>query len=181
VTKLAPLARPAGRFDLLVSTGLADRVLPELRRCRWNATSIIATRSIRTADRLDQAIGGDAAGQRQIWSSGWPRCCTTSASRATGVSRRAASPSTPPRSGRGQARGAGRFFLGLGSLPLPFGVRSVTALRFSAERSRTWPRVELHPPALPRLQRGLGRREWTDSRAAAYVRDAGDQLGGCTS
>ena len=95
LAKLLLADRPARRAGSCWSlTGLADRVLPELPALRLERDEHHRHKDVfeHCLTVLEQAIDlerrGSATGP--TWSSGWPRCCTTSASRRRGGSSPAA-------------------------------------------------------------------------------------------
>ena len=101
LTRLLLSARPRRGLDLLVATGLADRVLPELPALRLERDEHHRHKDVyqHSLTVLEQAIALESAAERTTgllvpagptWSAGWPRCCTTSASRPPGGSSRAA-------------------------------------------------------------------------------------------
>ena len=101
LTKLMLTPDPALGVDVLVQTGVADEVLPEVSRLRMEADEHHRHKDVyqhsltvlRQAIALEPEYGLDGDGV--TWSSGWPRCCTTSASRRPGrCCRTGGSPST---------------------------------------------------------------------------------------
>ena len=95
---------PRAALELFVDTGLADVVLPELPALRMEIDEHHQHKDVYTHSLtvLDQAIALEKATRtrsRRTSCCGWPRCCTTSASRPpAGTSRGAGSPSTTTRS-----------------------------------------------------------------------------------
>ena len=83
---------PRAGCELLVDTGLADQVLPELPGCGWSVDEHHRHKDVyeHTLTVLEQAIELEDGGRARTWCCGWPRCCTTSASRRPGATSRAA-------------------------------------------------------------------------------------------
>ena len=160
LSKLLLTDRPRAGLELLVHTGLADRVLPELPALRLERDEHHRHKDVyeHSLTVLEQAIDLEsrlpgAAGPGQ---SGWPRCCTTSGSRPPGSSSRAARcrSTTTTWSARSWSK------------------KRLTALRFTADEITAVSRlIELHLRF-----HGYGEGQWTDSAVRRYVRDAGDQL-----
>ena len=150
---------PARGIALLVDTGVAEQVLPEVPRLRLEADEHHRHKDVyqHSLTVLEQAIGlEERYGLQPIWCCGWPRCCTTSASRRT----RSLLPGwpgglPPPRGGRRQADQA------------PADRAAVPEGR----RRRRRRLIELHLRF-----HGYGPGEWTDSAVRRYVTDAGPLL-----
>ena len=116
--RLLLAAQPQLGLRLLVDTGLADRILPELAALRLEIDEHHRHKDVyeHSLTVLEQAIALEdgtvtsrtvARFRDLIWCSGWRRCCTTSASQPPGGSSRAVgSASTTTRwSGRSWSRG----------------------------------------------------------------------------
>ena len=88
--------RPRDGLEVLVDTGLADHVLPELPALRLEIDEHHRHKDVyeHSLTVLEQAIaletGPDGRCPARTWCCAWPRCCTTSASRGRAGSRRAA-------------------------------------------------------------------------------------------
>ncbi len=151
-------ADPVAGLRLLVDTGLAAHVLPELPRCSWRSTSTTATRTSTSTPLtvLEQAIDLEGA----------PPGAGPAAAHGRPSPRRRQAPHPPLRGGRGR------------ELPPPRGRRREdgreaaqgAALRQRHDQGRR--AAHRAAPALPRLRR----REWTDSAVRRYVTDAGPLL-----
>ena len=102
LTRLLLSAKPRRGLDLMVATGLAERVLPELPALRLERDEHHRHKDVyqHSLTVLEQAIALESRLPERrrrtywcrpgpTWSAGWPRCCTTSASRRPGSSRRA--------------------------------------------------------------------------------------------
>ena len=153
---------PRAALELFVSTGLADVVLPELPALRMEIDEHHQHKDVYTHSLtvLDQAIALEKADpdarSRPTSCSGWPRCCTTSASRRRG----------------GTSRAAGcRSTTTRWSAPKLVKKR-LSALRYSKEIIEAVSRLTF----LHLRFHGYGRGEWTDSAVRRYVTDAGDLL-----
>ena len=84
LSKLLLADDPRPGLDLLVGTGLADRVLPELPALQLERDEHHRHKDVyeHSLTVLDQAIElEERCPSGPTWSTGWPRCCTTSASR----------------------------------------------------------------------------------------------------
>ena len=85
LVKLLSAADPLAGLRLLVDTGLAEHVLPELPALRLEIDEHHQHKDVYehslTVERRSR--GGLEAATGRTWCCGWPRCCTTSASRAT--------------------------------------------------------------------------------------------------
>ena len=154
--------RPAPGLELLVDTGLADRVLPELPALRLTVDGEHRHKDVyqHSLTVLQQAIELEHArfpGQRaRRRAAASPRCCTTSASPPPGGSRRGPGHLPPPRRGRGEARAQAAEGA---AVPERREIEQVATL------------IELHQRFF-----GYGEGAWTDSAVRRYVRDAGDLL-----
>ena len=143
-----------------MATGLADVVLPELPALRMEIDEHHQHKDVYTHSLtvLDQAIAlekADPDAESPDLVCGWPRCCTTSASRPpAGTSRVGGSPSTT-------TRWSARSWSASGSrrCATPRSHRGVARLTFL--------HLRFH---------GYGGGEWTDSAVRRYVTDAGDLL-----
>ena len=94
LTKMLLADRPRAGLDLMVQTGLADRVLPELPALRLEPDEHHRHKDVyeHSLTVLEQAHRAASTGcpSGRTWSTGWPRCCTMSASRRPARSSRAA-------------------------------------------------------------------------------------------
>ena len=87
LSKLMLTPDPARGIELLVDTGVADLVLPEVPRLRLEADEHFRHKDVyqHSLTVLRQAIGlEDGTGSPATWCCGWPPCCTTSASPGPG-------------------------------------------------------------------------------------------------
>ncbi len=90
-SKLMCSGAPRRGLALLVDTGLAARVLPELPKLRLESDEHFRHKDVyeHTLTVVEQAMALEHA-PGPIWCCGWRRCCTTSASRRPGAKNRAA-------------------------------------------------------------------------------------------
>ena len=159
LVKLVCSPYPRLGLALLVETGLAAHVLPELpalalerdehhrHKDVYEHTLTVLEQSIDLEDRLPAAARTSCPAS--------PRSCTTSASRGPGASWRRHRHLPPPRRGRRQAHAQA----------------DEGAAVLQRRDRRGLQLVELHLRF-----HGYGSGEWTDSAVRRYVRDAGDQL-----
>ena len=162
LSKLLLGADPRAGLELLVDTGLAAHVLPELPALRLEIDEHHRHKDVyeHSLIVLDQAIaletGPDGAVPGPTWCCGSPPCCTTSASRRRAGSRRAAASASTTT--RWSARSSSR--------------KRLKALRFDKATVQAVARlVELHLRF-----HGYGEGDWTDSAVRRYVTDAGPLL-----
>ena len=157
LTKLLLGAHPRRGLELLVDTGLADVVLPELPALRMEIDEHhqhkdVYAHSLTVLDQADRAGGRPAP----TWCCGWPRCCTTSASRPPG----------------GIEPGGGVTFHHHEVVGAKLARTRLRALQYPKDVVEDVSRLIL----LHLRFHGYGRGEWTDSAVRRYVTDAGPLL-----
>ena len=139
VQAAAAATYPERGIELLVDTGLADHVLPELPAMRLEIDEHHQHKDV-YQHSLVVLRPGDRPGDRtaRTWCCGWPRCCTTSASRRPAGSRRAAASASTTT--RWSARRLVR--------------KRLRALKYTKEIIEDVAAAGVPAPALPRLRQG---------------------------